>query len=128
MKKPCVPRPPWAAFAKVTFLTSSILAAAERAGDDPAAPQLFEEIIVTAQKRAANLQEVALSVQVLDNRKLEELRITSFDDHVKYLPSLSPKHGGPSNEQLFIRGLTNGSGVLVVGSKPPAAVYLDERR
>ena len=80
MKKSCVPRPPWAAFAKVTFLTSSIFAAAARVGDDPATPQQLEEIIVTAQKRSANLQEVPLSVQALDTRKLEELRVTSYDD------------------------------------------------
>ncbi len=70
MKKPCVPRPPWAAFAEVTFLGSPMLAAAVRAGIDFEAPQL-----------------------------LEELRITSFDDYWKYLPGPSSQNGGPSHEQ-----------------------------
>lgn len=46
---------------------------------------------------------------------------------MKYLPSLSSQNGGPSNEQLYIRGVTNGSGALHVGSQPPVAVYLDEQ-
>jgi iron complex outermembrane receptor protein len=116
-----------AAVARVTLLTSSILAVAARASDDPAAPQILEEIIITAQKRSANLQEVPLSVQVLDTRMLEELRVTSFDDYVKYLPSLSSRNDGPSHEQLYIRGVTNGTDGLPVGSQPPVAVYLDEQ-
>ena len=46
---------------------------------------MLEEVIVTAQKREQNLQDVALSIQVLGNQQLEELNVRSFDDFVNFL-------------------------------------------
>jgi iron complex outermembrane receptor protein len=77
--------------------------------------------------RSENLQRVPVSIQVLDTKKLEELHITNFDDYVKYLPSLSSQTTGPSREQLFIRGVTNGTDGLHVGSQASVALYLDEQ-
>jgi outer membrane receptor protein involved in Fe transport len=111
----------------LTLITTAVLAAMARAGDDSSRSPMLEEIIVTAQKRVANLQQVAASVQALDARKLEELHIEGFDDYVKYFPSLSSQNNGPSQEQLFIRGVTNGTDGLAVGSQPTVAVYLDEQ-
>ena len=47
------------------------------------------EIIITATKRAENLQNVAQSVQVLGTRKLDQLNISNFEQYTKQLPSVS---------------------------------------
>ncbi len=46
----------------------------------------LEEVVVTAQKRRENLQNVPISIEVLDNTKLEQLNIVDLDDYVKYSP------------------------------------------
>ena len=45
--------------------------------------------MVTAQKRTENLQNVPISIEVLDNAKLEQLHVVSLDDYVKYSPSIT---------------------------------------
>ena len=35
----------------------------------------LEEVVVTAQKRTENLQDVPISIQVLDTKKLEQLHV-----------------------------------------------------
>jgi outer membrane receptor protein involved in Fe transport len=114
----------------VASAVSAILSGAAGAQTPPATesvgPQL-EEVIVTAQKRTENLQDVPVSIQALDTRKLEQLQVTSFDDYLKFLPSLSSQTLGPGQEQLYVRGVTNGGDGLQVGSQPLVGVYLDEQ-
>jgi outer membrane receptor protein involved in Fe transport len=121
------PQRPLFAVTGLAFVVSSILAATARAAENPAEPSGLEEIIVTAQKRTENLQDVPISLQVLDSRKLDELRVSSFEDYAKFLPSLSSQNLGPGQQKLFIRGVTNGTDGLRVGSQPTVAVYLDEQ-
>ncbi len=111
------------------YLTSTILAAAAAQAQQapaPSAGSVLEEIVVTSQKRAENLQSVPISIQALDTRKLAELQVGSFDDYAKYLPSLSVQSYGPGQAQLYVRGVTNGGDGLLVGSQPLVGVYIDE--
>jgi len=113
----------------LVFVTSSILAAsaASAADQPPPVPSgALEEVIVTAQKHAENLQAVPISVQAIDSKKLEDLQVTSFDGYAKFLPSLSVQSFGPGYAQLYIRGVTNGGDGLHVGSQPLVGVYVDE--
>ena len=114
----------------LVYVISSVLAAsAAHAADQPATPApsgALEEVIVTAQKHAENLQSVPISIQAIDSKKLEELQVTSFDGYAKYLPSLSVQSFGPGYAQLYIRGVTNGGDGLHVGSQPLVGVYVDE--
>jgi outer membrane receptor protein involved in Fe transport len=111
----------------LSLLTSSLVALPARAADKPVDSNALEEMIVTAQKRTETLQSVAASLEVLDTKKLESLQATSFDQYARYLPSLSAQNSGPGHENLYIRGLTNASDGLEVGSQPTVAVYLDEQ-
>ncbi len=95
-------------------------AQAEITGSDP------NEIIVTAQKRSENLQNVPISIQALGTQRLEALNVASFDDYAKVLPSVSFQSFGPGQTQLSFRGITSGGDGLRGGSQPTAAVYLDE--
>ena len=49
----------------------------------------LQEVVVTAEKRAENLQDVPVSITALATEKLEQLNVQNFDDYVKYLPSVA---------------------------------------
>lgn len=117
----------------LVYLSSAILAAAaaparaqQAAPSAPAPGSMLDEIVVTSQKRAENLQSVPISIQAFDTKKLAELQVASFDDYAKYLPSLSVQSYGPGQAQLYVRGVTNGGDGLHVGSEPLVGVYVDE--
>jgi outer membrane receptor protein involved in Fe transport len=109
-----------------TLLAGTSGAIAQQAAS-PADSQELDEVIVTAQKRVENMQSVPISMEALDARRLEELHITDFDSVAQYLPSVSFQTLGPSQAQIYFRGLTNGSDGLKVGSSPMVGVYLDEQ-
>src|SRR5262244_435097 len=56
---------------------------------------VLESVIVTAQKRTENLQEVPLSIQAIGTEQMEELHIKGFEDYVRYLPTVSYQTFGP---------------------------------
>ena len=49
----------------------------------------LEEVVVTAQKRAQNLQDVPISIETLSTQKIAELGIQDFNDYALMLPSIS---------------------------------------
>ncbi len=87
----------------------------------------LEEVVVTAQKRTENLQDVAISIQAISTAKLEELRITDFDDYAQFLPSVSFQSAGPGFEHVYMRGVVSGGDGNHSGSLPSVGVYLDEQ-
>jgi outer membrane receptor protein involved in Fe transport len=87
----------------------------------------LEEIVVTAQKRTENLQEVPISITALGTEKLEELNVTKFEDYVQYLPSVSFQTSGPGFARVFMRGVSSGDVGNHSGPLPSVGVYLDEQ-
>ena len=86
------------------------------------------EIIVTAEKRAQNLQNVPLSIQAFDTRELQRLHVTDFNQYVKYLPTVSFQEvEGPSFEHTYMRGIASGGDGNHSGSLPSVGMYLDEQ-
>jgi iron complex outermembrane receptor protein len=85
------------------------------------------EITVTAQKKVENLQDVPVSIQALDTQRLEQLHVDSFDDYVKYLPSVSFQSEGPGSAKIYMRGVSSGGDGVHSGSLPSVGVYLDEQ-
>jgi len=90
-------------------------------------PQVLDEIIVSAQKREQSLQEVPISISVLDNQTLTDLNIKRFDDYVQHLPNVSYQSAGPSQAQIYMRGVSDGGDGNFSGTNPSVAVYLDEQ-
>lgn len=111
-----------AAMLATTSLCTSGTALAQEAG----ARSTDNEIIVTAQKREQNLQDVPISVQALGESRLENAQVASFDDYQKLLPSVSSQSYGPSQSQIIFRGVTSGSDGLQTGSLPTSGLYIDE--
>lgn len=88
---------------------------------------VLENIIVTAQKRQENLQEVPLSITALGTAKLEELHVTDFADYAKFLPSLSYTSLGPGFSRVYFRGVSSGDNGNHSGPLPTVGIYLDEQ-
>jgi outer membrane receptor protein involved in Fe transport len=88
---------------------------------------VLEQVIVTAQKRQENLQEVPVSITALGTAKLEELHVTDFADYAKFLPSLSYTSLGPGFSRVFFRGVSSGDNGNHSGSMPSVGIYLDEQ-
>ena len=68
----------------------------------------IQEIIVTAQRRSENIQNVPIAIQALTGETLSQLNVVNFDDMVKYLPNVTASSGGPGQTQIFMRGLSSG--------------------
>jgi outer membrane receptor protein involved in Fe transport len=101
------------------------------AAADDANSQGLQEITVTAQRRAENLQDVPITIQAFTGETLAQLNVATFDDYVKYLPNVSQSSWGPGQAEIYMRGLSVGSqGVQGNGTTqnfPNVAVYLDEQ-
>ncbi|WP_311269490.1 TonB-dependent receptor [Sphingobium sp. WCS2017Hpa-17] len=83
------------------------------------------DIIVTARKRAENVQEVPTAVTAMDRRLLEDLQIRSFQDIGKTAPNvvILKQTGEPSAPQFNIRGIAAGSSDFRLDSG--IALYID---
>ena len=118
----------WTAAPIASALLSCIPAAA-RADDTPAADTGgLAEVVVTAQKRTENIQDVPISIQAFGTEKLEQMNVGSFDDYAKLIPSLSfQSAGGPSFEHTYMRGIASGGDGNHSGSQPSVGMYMDEQ-
>jgi iron complex outermembrane recepter protein len=94
--------------------------------------EAIETIVVTAQRRTENMQDVPITIQALTGETLKQLNVTTFDDFIKFLPNVTQASWGPGQSDIFMRGLSKGtiggiqaSGTL--GQIPLVAVYLDDQ-
>jgi iron complex outermembrane recepter protein len=89
------------------------------------------EVIVTANRREENLQDVPITIQVLTGEALARLNATTFDDFVTNLPGVTAHGVGPGQNNIYIRGLATTQGGIqssgILGPFPNVAVYLDDQ-
>src|SRR5262249_1371991 len=94
---------------------------------DQAAAGPLQEVIVTAQKRAANLQDVPISVSATSQ---DQIRNSSAQDLVglaRNIASFTVADLGPGQSQMAIRGISSGQVIRdQPGVKEQVGVYLDE--
>jgi len=118
-------------FLASTALLSTGAFAQETAGEQEAAATQREvegdEIVVTATKRAENLQNVPIAITALGTKALEELQIDEFDDYARLVPSLSYKSAGPGAANVYFRGVASGENANHSTSLPSVGTYLDEQ-
>lgn len=123
---------------KLVYAIASILSAsamgAAAAGTASTADEndSLAEIIVTAQQRTENMQNVPITIQALTGATLSELNVTTFDDFIRYLPNVTQQSSGPGQSAITMRGLSvgiGGSSALSSANSifPNVAVYLDEQ-
>jgi iron complex outermembrane receptor protein len=71
---------------------------------------VLEEVIVTAQKRVENVQDIPLTVNVLDGNVLDAFTIRNTNDLAASVPGLTIQHTPQNLAQVTVRGLGTGSG------------------
>jgi iron complex outermembrane receptor protein len=84
------------------------------------------EVIVTAQRRAQNIQDVPLAVTAFSQQQIEAAQLDEAADLVRFTPSVTGglNTGTGSALSFFIRGL--GSTEQVATFDVPVATYVDE--
>ncbi len=86
---------------------------------------MFEEIVVTAQKREESLQSVPISIAAYTGSQLQELKIDKAADISLVTPGLYAQGSrGDSNPIFAIRGI--GLNDLFTNNNPTVGVYVDE--
>jgi iron complex outermembrane receptor protein len=89
------------------------------------------EVVVTAQRRTENVQDVPIAIQAFTGETLSQLNVTNFDDLMKYLPNVSASVVGPGQSQIYMRGLSVGDQGIQSGGSingfPNVAIYLDDQ-
>jgi iron complex outermembrane receptor protein len=96
-------------------------AAAEQDGDAGSTAQV-EEVLVTAQKRSENLQQVPIAITAITAKTLSSAATVNTEDLAQFVPGLlvgKTSAGG----QTYLRGVGQGTGVP--GAESPVATYLD---
>ena len=83
--------------------------AAPPGSDGPPNSDRLQEVVVTATKRRENLQDVPISIDVFTGRDLKNLGISSMDDYMRQVPSISFISIGPGTQQFVMRGVSDGS-------------------
>ena len=113
------------------LMASTVLAGAPALAAAPAGasagPKDYGEIVVTASKREENIQHLALSVQAIDTKKLNQLNVTNFQDYVKFMPSVGFQTFAPSQTTIYMRGVVDGGNANHSGPLPSVGAYLDEQ-
>lgn len=90
----------------------------------PAAHSQLEEILVTAQKREQSLQDVPISVGVLDEKTLDRSQFSDFRSLAKLSPSINFQDGfAPVATNFVIRGV--GAYAFTGGIQPSVGVVVD---
>jgi len=85
---------------------------------------VFEEIVVTATKRAATLQDIPIAVTVTSAETIEKAQIQDLLDLQSVVPSLRVSQlQSSANSTFIIRGFGNGANN--VGVEPSVGVFID---
>ena len=91
------------------------------------APGEFEEVVVTAQKRSALLQDVPFSVAATSEDTIRNAGVSSIVDLARNVAGLTIADLGPGQSQLAIRGISSGQVIRdQPGVKEQVGVYIDE--
>ena len=91
-----------ASLGALAFALISPAAAQDSVGADAAEEQRggVPSIIVTAQKRTEDLQDVPISVSAIGSQQLDELNIDTFEDYLEQLPTVTAGGNGPGQSTM----------------------------
>ena len=72
---------------------------------------VLEEVVVTAQKRAESLQDVPISMSVVDGGALNDMGVKDFTEFKDQVPNFYVQDT-PGNQSIYIRGVGSNPGAL----------------
>ena len=85
---------------------------------------VIEEIMVTAERRQGNLQEVPIAVSAFSRSDLESRQVETIGDLQSLVPNLSLHVGDANNAVVYIRGI--GQIDSIAFFEPGVGIYLDD--
>ncbi|MET0533812.1 MAG: TonB-dependent receptor, partial [Steroidobacter sp.] len=85
---------------------------------------LLEEVIVTAQKRAENVQDVPISMQAYSADQLQDARVTELTDIARMAPNLNVVVQNAMSQHIVIRGV--GTNEFFGNAPSSVGLYMDE--
>lgn len=85
----------------------------------------LEEIVVTATKREASLQDVPMAITAFTDADIVNEGFKQLDDYVAQIPGLSSARREPGGQNIIMRGCAT-SGVAF-GASQSTSIYLDEQ-
>src|SRR5271154_7606981 len=97
-------------------------APAAPAASSPSDEGGIQEIVVTAQKRSENLEQVAVAVTAVTSKERDLIGIESFQDITNFTPGLAYN---TYLDRAFIRGIGRETNNL--GTQPGVATYSDQQ-
>lgn len=105
----------------------AVAAKAER-GSDQNAATADDAIVVTARRRAENLQDVPISITVVSGDTLAAQGVGDLKDFSKFIPGVEINNGRPdgggTTAQIFIRGV--GQNDFLIPNEPGVGLYVDD--
>ena len=116
--------------AAIALAAPAFAQTAEEAQAQAAAPvdaDAPETIIVTATKRASNIQDVPFSVNAQTQEDIQRANASTIEDISRNVAGLAVQNLGPGQSQVSIRGVSAGQVVRdQPGVKEQVGVYFDE--
>ncbi|MEI4508638.1 TonB-dependent receptor [Sphingopyxis sp. CCNWLW253] len=119
------------------LIAASTIAQAQEAGNAPAeevrdgtmeASSADGEIVVTARRRAENLQDVPISITAVSGDTLAAQGAGDLKDFSKFVPGVEINNGRPdgggTTAQIFIRGV--GQNDFLMPNEPGVGLYVDD--
>ena len=114
---------------RLTSLAAAVVAAAHGSASGAEAEEEegrgIEEVIVTATKREADMQDVPQSMTAFTTADLERLGAKDMKEYIDALPSVTLVNAVPGRNSVVFRGVSTGSSEYRTDSM--TAVYLDEQ-
>ncbi len=87
-------------------------------------PYSIEEVMVTAERREANLQDVPLAVSSFSQADLQAQQVNTIGDLQAMVPNVSIHQGDANNAVVYVRGI--GQIDSIAFFEPGVGIYLDD--
>lgn len=99
----------------------AVVAAMPAGAQEAGAIEAAGEIVVTAQKRVQNVQDVPISISVVGGEQMQQAGSAQLTDYAAYVPGLQVDNAGsPGRSTLSLRG------VAPIGPSATVGIYLDD--
>ena len=105
----------------VVAIATVLLAPGAVLGGEAPVAGVISDIVVTAQKRAENLQSVPLSIAAFGSESLAETGVQDFASLAARVAGVAVNSAGPGRSSYSIRGIAS-----IGGNAPTTGVYVDE--
>ena len=100
---------------------AALIAAMPAQAQEPGAVEAAGEIVVTAQKRVQNVQDVPISIAVVNGEELQQQGSASLVDYAGYVPGMNVSNSGtPGQTTITLRG------VAPLNASQTVGIYLDD--